>query len=239
MIAAGIDEAGRGAVLGPLVLGGILCPNNKLHKLSNADSKALTSKQRAKTQATLDSDDSIRTAVSSIDAFTLSARMHSGESLDSITCHSAQRVAHQLANASPNSSALSLVCDAIGSVALHHQTEYAIGSVLPLGSSVSIFSSADTSHSVCATASVVAKTWRDAAIENLSQRIGTRIGSGYPSDKTTQAFLQEVAAMHTPTTDSDRLALEIVRTSWKSAKRLGIAPSSKEDLSGIENPTSL
>ncbi len=57
---------------------------------------------------------------------------------------------------------------------------------------------ADESHPVVAAASVVAKVERDRVVAALDEEYRSRgydgIGSGYPSDPTTRAFLREYVA---------------------------------------------
>jgi ribonuclease HII len=54
---------------------------------------------------------------------------------------------------------------------------------------------ADERHAHVAAASVVAKVERDRRVEALSERYG-EVGSGYPSDDRTRAFLAAFVAEH-------------------------------------------
>jgi ribonuclease HII len=54
---------------------------------------------------------------------------------------------------------------------------------------------ADAAHDLVAAASVVAKVERDRRIEHVAAEYG-EVGSGYPSDPTTRAFLREYVREH-------------------------------------------
>ncbi|KAM1175834.1 hypothetical protein ACFX13_028861 [Malus domestica] len=74
----GINEAGRGPVLGPMVYGCLYCTRsyqNTLSSLNFADSKTLKEEKREELFENLKADESIGWAVNVIDSRELSAKM--------------------------------------------------------------------------------------------------------------------------------------------------------------------
>jgi ribonuclease H2 subunit A len=74
----GIDEAGRGPVLGPMVYGCMYCPisyQSSLASLHFADSKTLKEEKREELYESLKLDKSLGWAVDVIDPRELSAKM--------------------------------------------------------------------------------------------------------------------------------------------------------------------
>jgi len=69
---------------------------------------------------------------------------------------------------------------------------------------------ADENYPVVSAASILAKVTRDEEIEKIKQQIGVNFGSGYPSDETTQRFLEE---------NYDKYP-DIFRKTWKSYKNV-------------------
>jgi len=72
---------------------------------------------------------------------------------------------------------------------------------------------ADDRYPCCAASSILAKTSRDAALEEIAEAQGVRIGSGYPSDPRTVDFLRELWARESRWPD-------FVRTKWETARRI-------------------
>ncbi len=72
---------------------------------------------------------------------------------------------------------------------------------------------ADDNHPCCSAASVFAKTERDWRLKELEEGAGVPLGSGYPSDPVTQAWLRSVyieTGSFPP----------FVRTKWETVRRL-------------------
>lgn len=173
----GLDEAGRGSVLGPLVVGGFLVEGHDdeaaqaaLRAAGADDSKRLSEKRRDAARTRLDSlgvGRTIEVSAVEIDAGNL--------------------------NALEEDAFLALVAE------LRPDRVYLDAPVHPRGipnlrtrlvarSGVSdwiIAPKADATWAVVGAASIFAKTTRDAAIDAL----GPGIGSGYPSDPVTRAWL--------------------------------------------------
>jgi ribonuclease HII len=68
---------------------------------------------------------------------------------------------------------------------------------------------ADEKYKVVGAASILAKVTRDNRIEEMKEKIGIDFGSGYPSDPKTQSFLRKYHGQ-----------FDIFRTTWSSYKRL-------------------
>lgn len=72
---------------------------------------------------------------------------------------------------------------------------------------------ADKNHLVVAAASILAKVYRDRSIEELKTSLGLNVGSGYPSDPATKAFLESWIKDHGDFPP-------FVRHSWKTTERI-------------------
>jgi len=68
---------------------------------------------------------------------------------------------------------------------------------------------ADTKYPVVSAASIIAKTVRDKRVREIEEKYGVEIGTGYPHDERTIAFLEKFASDYPPE----------VRTSWSTARR--------------------
>lgn len=72
---------------------------------------------------------------------------------------------------------------------------------------------ADEIYPRVSAASILAKTTRDAMMRNIEKELGAEIGSGYPSDPRTTAFLKDYYSVHGKMPPH-------TRTSWKTVDRL-------------------
>jgi len=84
---------------------------------------------------------------------------------------------------------------------------------------------ADATHRIVGAASVIAKVARDAHVQALSAKYGD-VGSGYPSDPTTRAFLQA----HVETYDE---LPDCARASWQTSKD-ALAAAAQASLDAFE-----
>jgi len=206
----GVDEAGRGPVIGPLVLGCVLVDrkgSEKLRKLAVRDSKKLSPSRREHLEPlikkTVVSWRTVHITPSEID------RLRQTISLNQIE---AQRTAEMiLALDYPPTM---IIVDAADSVQENYGKRIAetIRELDPdylLPEIVSEHRADDTYVEVSA-ASVIAKVERDRAIEGLKAALGD-FGSGYPSDPATQEFLKRmVRGGDIP---------DCVRRSWNTIER--------------------
>lgn len=183
---AGIDEAGRGPVLGPLVVAGVAVPDPApLVAMGCTDSKALSPGKREMMDRKIRALDGARVEVRSISAETLDEERRR-RTLNAIEVERFQDIA--LALGAPT-----VVVDAADVDARRFGRQ--VAARLPANMVVASEHKADENHVVVGAASIVAKVARDAAILELGRRLERRLemplGSGYPSDPLTQAFLRE------------------------------------------------
>lgn len=177
MIFGGIDEAGKGSVLGPMVTGGVAANDlTELEGLGIRDSKQLTPKRREvlfeeitgswKTYAAIRSPQEIDSREGTMNMFTAA-------------CH-----AEVLRTLKPDTVYLD-ACDV--------NAERFGRNVLSLsGIEASIVSrhKADSLYEIVGAASIVAKVTRDRLVEKMAEEFGS-VGSGYPSDPVTIQFLTD------------------------------------------------
>lgn len=210
-VLAGIDEAGRGPVLGPLVVAGVACPDpGVLQKMGCTDSKALTPGKRERIDRLVREHPDVRVEVRSIPAETLDEERRR-RTLNAIEVERFQDIALALG-------AATVVVDAADVDARRFGRQ--VASRLPAGCIVVSEHKADTNHVVVGAASIVAKVARDAAIAELARRLERRLemplGSGYASDPLTQAFIATWHGLHGDLPEG-------ARRSWAPMKEL-LAP---------------
>jgi ribonuclease HII len=208
MLAAGVDDAGRGSVIGPLVIAGILIKENdidQLVELGVKDSKQLSPNRREQMAK------EIKNLVPKYHVIKLSPAeidtvVKTGRKLHKLNRLEAQTMARVLMVLKPEIAyvdASDVVADRFG---IHVKEN--------LDFSVEIISEnkADIKYPVVSAASIIAKVERDASILKLKETYGD-FGCGYPTDSKTLEFLEELIGRHGAYPD-------FVRRSWKTAKRM-------------------
>lgn len=178
-----MDEAGRGSVLGPLVVAGVaVADSDLLASLGCRDSKRLTPDRRRAIDRALRAHPDVRVVVRAIDAPTLDLERRAGRGLNAIEAMRFRDIAAVLA-------VPTVWVDAADANAARFGTEVGHGLACRIVSE----HKADERYPVVGAASIVAKVARDEAVADLARRLerrlGLPLGSGYPSDAKTRAFL--------------------------------------------------
>jgi len=197
-VTIGIDEAGRGPVLGPLVVG-LVVWSSELEKeeIKIRDSKKLSPNLRLKARNFIEKK--CMNITLSIPAWLISRSSLPLQILEAQVIASAL---HQLPGELP------VYCDALGGGQTAHNW---IKHAHP--KRIFYFEpGADDRYPAVSAASIMAKTCRDECMENIKLTQG-ETGSGYPSDPKTKEWLKNHKATNKPWPP-------IVRTSWKTITRL-------------------
>ncbi|GAV76819.1 RNase_HII domain-containing protein [Cephalotus follicularis] len=190
----GIDEAGRGPVLGPMVYGCLYCARSyekTLSSLNFADSKTLKEEKREALFATLKADESIGWDVDVIDPRELSAKMLNKEkiNLNEISHDSAIGLITRVLNMGVLLTEVYL--DTVGDA---EKYRIKLSEKFPSLKFV-VSKKADSLYPVVSGASIVAKVTRDRALrewvfEETAENVNRNFGSGYPGDPETKAWLK-------------------------------------------------
>jgi ribonuclease HII len=198
----GIDDAGRGSMLGPLVIAGISMDKKNLRKLSSLgvkDSKTLSPKLRESLYKKIIKivDDYYITKIPPklIDA---SVRKHHLNNLE------AKYMAKVVSKLNPDTSYV----DSCDVNPLRFGKEI---SKLSDNHKIKSYHHADSRFVVVSAASILAKVTRDRAIEKL--RKNHNLGSGYPSDSVTVKFVTKYYK-------KNKVMPNFVRKSWKPVQRI-------------------
>lgn len=190
----GIDEAGRGPVLGPMVYGCLYCARSyekTLSSLNFADSKTLKEEKREELFENLKADESIGWAVDIIDPRELSAKMLKKNKIN------LNEISHD--------SAIGLITKVLNmGVLLTEVYVDTVGDTEKYRSKLSerfpavhfvVAKKADSLYPVVSGASIAAKVTRDRALrewvlDETAENLHKNFGSGYPGDPDTKAWLQ-------------------------------------------------
>ena len=208
MLVAGVDDAGRGAVIGPLVIAGVLVREEDLPRLKELgvkDSKLLSPHRRGVLAV------EIRRIVVKFDVVKLSPReidvvVNSGRKLHKLNYLEAQTMARVIEALSPDK----VYVDA--SDVLEERFKQHILECMSFKVDIVSEHKADRNYVSVSAASIIAKVERDKEISELAKTLGD-FGSGYPSDPRTMKFLKECCE------ELDEYP-DYVRKSWKPAKRV-------------------
>ncbi|MDI9614405.1 ribonuclease HII [Methanothermobacter sp.] len=199
----GIDEAGRGPVIGPLVVAGVMIPERKfsiLRKMGIRDSKKLTPERRkflARKIRRISRVFTVKISASDIDRM-----REKGFNLNEIEKIAIKRI---IAEAQPES----VIIDSVDvkPERLAEEIRSHFGDI-----EVKAEHGADAKYYPVAAASIIAKVERDLEIERiqkLNRKLGD-MGSGYPSDPRTRAFLESFRYDELP---------DFVRKSWATVQK--------------------
>jgi ribonuclease HII len=230
-LVAGVDDAGRGSVLGPLVIAGVSFEESRIPKLVDLgvkDSKLLSPKKRSelywevKKLATFVANEKIQPEA-------IDKVVFNGEKLYRLNYLEARHMARVL-NKLEFDVAYVDCCDTnqkrfgnlIADMMVKERKNngkrndrvapFSLGDVNPLKDKIKSEHHADRNYPVVSAASILAKVTRDAAIERLHKKHGA-FGSGYPSDPETLMFLKGFV-------DKSESLPAFTRNSWATISRL-------------------
>ncbi|MFB6172249.1 MAG: ribonuclease HII [Haloarculaceae archaeon] len=177
----GVDEAGKGPVLGPMVAACVVADPADL-PAGVDDSKKIAPARRESLAATLRADDRVTVGVARVGVERIDDPATDMNSL-TVAAH-AEAIAAALGEAPGDCAGVVDAGDVDAGRFARRVTAAAPGAL-----DVTAEHGADATHAVVGAASVVAKVERDAAVAALADEYG-EVGSGYPSDPTTRAFLR-------------------------------------------------
>lgn len=205
MFIAGIDEAGRGPVLGPLVIAGVVMHEDDLApliELGLTDSKLMKVELREKLYKEI-LDVAADYKIKIIQAQDIDHNRYAAVNLNKIEV---QAMSDILVNLKNWSKAYVDACD-------RNLERFQL--TLRNTVSVNIYAEyfADKKYPIVSAASVIAKIVRDREIEKAHKDFNYDFGSGYPHDPKTHQFLSEYMAKN------GELPL-VARKSWETAKRI-------------------
>lgn len=202
---AGIDEAGKGPVLGPMCVAGVLVDENKLDSIFHLgvkDSKKLTPKKRETLSVDIKklADRFFILEVSSGQIDELRKVMTMNEIM--VVCY--VRVLEELRPESAIVDAADVIAKRFGE---NIKKKYS-GDL-----NITSEHNADEKYPIVSAASILAKVRRDELVRNIEKTAGTEIGSGYPSDRKTITFLENWVREHGSLPD-------FARSSWETSKNI-------------------
>ena len=219
MLLLGVDEAGRGPVLGPLVVAAFKMPQHDLHHLRWAgvqDSKQLSKSRREELYEWLHEEGSQRGWAIEIEV-SAASRVDRAMQVATLNVHEVElfaAVVNRIAASQEQLQQGVIQLDACDSNAERFGNDVAARlKNWPWNSwEVDSRHKADQIHLAVAAASIAAKVRRDSAMLDLSTSLGIDLGSGYPSDPVTQAALPQLL--------NDSEPADCVRWRWKTVERL-------------------
>ncbi|MEW6529085.1 MAG: ribonuclease HII [Candidatus Micrarchaeota archaeon] len=198
---AGIDEAGRGCVIGPLVIVMFSCQSEnepKINALCKKDSKQLSQKQREIIFEQIKH-------LGKINFIELSAvmlnQLMKKETLNEIE---AMFIAKLVKNLNVDVSVKIDLPDRYSWVFAKRMERYGI-------KKYEAEHKADENHPIVAAASIIAKVLRDRKIEEIKNEVGD-FGSGYPCDEKTITFLRNKENM--------KNMAKYIRKKWKTLETI-------------------
>lgn len=207
-IIVGCDEAGRGPVIGNLVMAALAFKEEDIKKLEwigVKDSKLLSRERREELfERIREIVHDFRIEVIEPDAIDLS--LNSTETnLNWLEAETSARLVSEL---NPDKAILDCPSPNIKAYTNYFFSRLSEGA--RKNAELVVEHKADLNHLVVAAASVIAKVIRDRSIENLKSEIGIDFGSGYMSDPKTKEFLDKHYKEYA----------NLFRRSWQSYKNV-------------------
>ena len=216
MWSAGVDEAGRGPVLGPLVVGAVAVPESDVPMLIDhgiRDSKDLTHAKRVAMATWFHEQANQRGWLHQL-VVCPPPRIDAAVNNNGLNLLEVELFAEALnplkSMVQDGVHILNDACDVNAQRFTDRIAARLSQWPWPMSSMASEHK-ADTNHVIVGMASILAKVKRDEAIKQLTDELGFGIGSGYPSDPNTRAALPKLLEGKQPH--------ESLRWSWKTVHR--------------------
>jgi ribonuclease HII len=207
-LVAGVDDAGRGAVIGPLIIAGILLNDRQLITLKEIgvkDSKALSPSRRLELSfevKKLSAEwDVVELPPSVIDKVVLNGRKY-----HKLNWLEAKAMATVISKLRPDIAYVD--ASDVNTTRFANQIAELVSFKLQIISE----HHADSTYPIVSAASIIAKVYRDTIIDSLHKKFGD-FGSGYSSDEKTRQFIANWIK-------TKKNIPNFVRRSWKTVRRL-------------------
>ncbi|MCQ5375173.1 MAG: ribonuclease HII [Methanomassiliicoccales archaeon] len=176
----GIDEAGRGPIIGPMVVAAVAVSDDSLLRYLNVkDSKKLKPSKRSELADAIRKIARIETIVIDVDEIDRAVEIHC---LNELETEKFSELINRLRPQRAYVDAADTDLERFGKM---------ISKRLVCSTELICEHKADETYSIVSAASIIAKTMRDDMMKNIERELNRPIGSGYPSDPTTRAFLDE------------------------------------------------
>lgn len=206
----GVDDAGRGPVIGPMVLAGCLITEDtekELKRLGVKDSKQLTKKRRAFLESLI-KEKAEAFALQAAYPFEIDGRTDSGINLNDLEAQMAAKIINEI-NKGFTKIKVVIDCPSTNRVQWRDSVRTKIENLSNL--EILCEHKADRNHVAVSAASILAKEEREREMDILREKYGSHIGSGYSSDPITRKFLKK---------NIKKLEHKgIFRKSWKTWKK--------------------
>lgn len=198
----GVDEAGRGPVMGPLVVAAVMVENDRaLKKLKVRDSKLLTRQKREEMAPRIMELARVEVVVVPADEID---RFMASDSLNMLEVNHFAALIEMLRPDRAYIDAADVVESRFGQN---------IQDRLTCRPELVCQHKADVRYPVVSAASIIAKVFRDRAMDEIQEQLGQAIGSGYAHDEATLEFMRGWLKEHGELPPH-------TRRGWKTAKDL-------------------
>ena len=210
MLSLGIDDAGRGPVIGPMILAGVLADEKiirSFRKLGVKDSKLLTAKRREfLAEEIREKAEVFEVAM----AFPLEIDSGNNKGVD-LNKIEAIKMAEVINKINKGFKKIKVIIDC-PSVGIQKWKDYLKTKIHNLSNlEIVCEHKADKNYTSVAAASIIAKSVREKEMDKLKAKYGKEIGSGYCTDSVTCKFLEKYAKKHKEE--------GLFRQSWKPWKK--------------------
>ena len=212
----GIDEAGRGPVIGPMVMAGIMIEEGDEALLEGAkDSKLVKHSERLRLDKKFREDDNVDFKVIVVEPEIIDAAVLSGElNLNWLEAHKQAEIINEL---QPDKAIID--CPSINCEGYEKYLQELIENK---DIELVVEHKADVNYIVASAGSILAKVERENQMDEIKRKYGVT-GSGYPADPKTKEFIK----------NNWNKCPEIFRKSWSTYKRYA-RPEGQKSLTGYE-----
>ena len=210
MHVCGVDEAGRGPVIGPLVVASFSIPEDKINLIESLevkDSKKLTAKRREDLFLEI-------LGLPGKHFFRILSPNFLNTEMKKYSLNDIELVAFKEAILGLNIPIKKVICDScdVDADRFSRNLKESLGNEF-VSCEVIASHKAEDKYPIVAAASILAKVKRDELIKKIEEDSGFSLGSGYPSDPKTISFLEDYYKINNSFPD-------FVRTEWKTLSNI-------------------
>ncbi|MEK6833468.1 MAG: ribonuclease HII, partial [Nanoarchaeota archaeon] len=191
----GIDDAGRGPVIGPMILAGCLideATEKEFKKLGIKDSKELTPKRR-EFLAVIIREKAETFEIAFTHPIEIDEKLTNGTNLNHLEAIKIAEIINKI-NKGYNKIKVIIDCPSVNICKWTNLLKTKIENLSNL--EVVCEHKADKNHISVSAASILAKSAREKEMDGLKKIYGEEIGSGYTSDPSTIKFIEKNARIH-------------------------------------------